>query len=233
MSMTSINFQYIAEYDPSPLIVFDSKGHILYANNSAEILLGYADSKELFSISMQYAPATFGSKTTTVDIHFSHLRFYAVNVCYENEEWIAIRLYYRPRNVENRKLNKDSFIDTDINLLLDASIAMFNSEYSGRVTLMTDRDMPSFKLNQNNFSKLIRKILESFIECKRVDISLMMGIGEAIIIEDEKFQVVKIKFKSDCRDIGEDIKIDYLCSLMNIVPLFEDDVIIIDVPFIK
>ena len=32
---------------------------------------------------------------------------------------------------------------------------------------------------------------------------------------------------------NEDIKIDYLYSLMNIVPLFEDDMIVIDISFIK
>lgn len=233
MNTESINFKCIVEADSNPVIVFDSEGHILYLNSSAEILLGYTDRVELFSITTQYAPIDYGSKTVPINLHYSHLAFYAINVCYESEEWIALRLLYRPRNSENRKLDRNSFILTDINLILEATLSMFRSEYNGKLILMTDRDMPPFKLHQNNISKLLRKTLDSFKECKQIDIALMMGIGESIIVEGERFQVVRIRFSSDCRDKSSDMSIEALCSDMNIVPIFDDNRIILDIPFIK
>lgn len=233
MNTELINFKCIVEAESNPVIVFDSKGHILYLNSAAEILLGYTDRVELFSIATQYAPIDYGNKTVAINLHYSHLTFYAVNVCYESEDWIALRLLYRPRGGENRKLDRDSFIQTDINLILEATLSMFRSEYSGKLVLMTDRDMPPFKLHQNNISKLFRKTLDSFKKSKRIDIALIMAIGESIIIEGEKFQVVRIRFSSDSRDKSNDISIEALSSDMNIVPIFDDNRIILDIPFIK
>ena len=233
MNTESINFKCIVESDSNPTIVFDNRGHILYLNSSAEILLGYTDRTDLFSLATQYAPIDFGSKTVPINLHYSHLSFYAVNICYDSEEWIALKMFYRPRNSENRKIDRDSFISTDINLILEATLSMFRSEYNGKIVLMTDRDMPSFKLHQNNISKLLRKALNSFKDCDRIDISLMMGIGESIIVENEKFQVVRIRFVSDKRDQSNDFRIETLCSDMNIVPIFDDNRIILDIPFIK
>ena len=233
MSMESINFKCIVESDSNPVIVFDSTGHILYLNSSAEILLGYTDRTELFSIATQYAPIDYGSKTIPLNLHYSHLTFYAINVCYECEDWISLRLLYRPRGSETRKLDRDSFILTDINLILEAALSMFRSEYSGKLILMTDRDMPPFKLHQNNISKLLRKTLDAFKECQQIDIALMMGIGESIIVDGERFQVVRIRFSSNCRDKSNDSSIEALSSDMNIVPIFDDNRIILDIPFIK
>ena len=231
--MLSIDFKCIVEADSSPTIIFDAKGHILYLNSSAEILLGYADKVELFNLATQYAPNTFGSKTTPVTLQYSHLTFYAINVCYNSEDWISIRLYYKPINTDNHKLDRDSFIQTDINLLLDVALAMFGSEYSGKIRLMTDRDMPPFKVHQNNLSKLLRKVLHSFISSDTLEISLAMGIGEVIIIDDERFQVVRLKFTSNSRDSSNDGTIERLSATMNIVPIFEKNRLIIDIPFIR
>ena len=233
MSTQSIDFKCIVEADSSPIVVFDAKGHILYLNSAAEILLGYVDKSELFTLATRYAPNTFGSKTTPVPLQYSHLSFYAVNVCYDCENWISIRLYFKPINTDNHKLDRDSFISTDINLLLDVALAMFKSEYGGKIKLMTDRDMPKFKVHQNNLSKLFRKVLNSFINSEILEISVAMGIGEIIIIDDERFQVIRLKFISDKRDISSDSDIEKLCSLMNIVPIFEKNRLVIDIPFIR
>jgi PAS domain-containing protein len=106
MSTASIDFQFILENDGSPVIVFDHRGRILWLNGAAEILLGYADRKELFEIALNHAPKDYGNRTTLLELHYRQLTFYAVNVAYNSDDWVALRLYYRPRAGEKRHLER-------------------------------------------------------------------------------------------------------------------------------
>ncbi len=46
--LEEIDFKYLIEVDTNPLIIFNNEGKILYLNSSAEILMGYVNSKEIF-----------------------------------------------------------------------------------------------------------------------------------------------------------------------------------------
>jgi len=66
---------------------------------------------------------------------------------------------------------------TDINMLLDISITQFKINSNTNIKLFTDTDIPKTLLNQNNFSKLLRKSLNSFRNASYLDITLKLGIG--------------------------------------------------------
>ena len=167
MNTTLINFESFVEWDNSPFILFSNQEKILYLNNAAEILFGYVAKKELYDIALSYAPQSFGYKTTSLSLSYDSFVFHAITVGYENEEQISLRLYNAPRIKHTHKLETNKFITTDINILLEANIALFKTKNENPLTLLTDQDLPPFKIDQNNFSKLLRKTLDDHILTKK------------------------------------------------------------------
>ncbi len=233
MNTESIDFQFILENDGSPIIVFDHQGRILWLNNAAEILLGYVESRNLFEIALAHAPKDYGSKTTLMDLRYRQLLFYAVSVSYNSDDWVALRLYYRPRAGEKRHLEAERLIPTDINNLLEAAITLFKMQYKQKLSLLTDQDLPPLRIDQNNFSKLLRKALESFRRSSQIEVSLKMTIGEFIIIDDKRYPMLRLKIKANGRYCDEDGILRDLAEKLQIVPLLEERSITLDIPFIQ
>ena len=191
-----INFESFVEWDSSPFILFNNSGKILYLNNAAEILFGYVSKKELYDISVSYAPQNFGYKTTSLALNYDSFLFHAITVGYESEEQISLRLYNTPRIKPTRKLETDKFITTNINILLEANIALFKTKNTNPLKLLTDQDLPAFKIDQNNFSKLLRKTLNAFRSSDSIDISLKLLIGQHVIIDNKKEPISSTSYKS-------------------------------------
>jgi len=233
MSTTSIDFRFIVENDNTPLIVFDHEGHILYPNAAAEIVLGYVSPKELFELTLLHAPKDYGSKTTLMDIHYRQLFFYAINVAYKSDDWIALRLYYRPRPADDVKLDKNQLIETNINMLLEATLSMFKMKYGQKLSLIVDQEIPEFRIDQNGFSRLLRKAMESFRLSGDVRVSLSMTIGESIVIDDEKYHVIRLKISANGRFPDEDSTIARIAQSMKIVAVLDENEMQFDIPLIS
>ncbi len=233
MNTASIDFRFLAESDGSPLLVFNHKGHILYLNDAAEILLGYADHKELFQIALTHAPRDFGTQTVMMELHYHQLQFYAITVAYNSEEWVSIRLYYRPRIAEEHKLDSSHLRETDLNLLLDMAIGFYQVKNRGKVRLMTDRDLPTFLTDQNTASRLLRKALESFTSDATLEISLRMVPGEYILIDGKRHPVLRLTFRGVPRRRHDDRTMEELAESIGAAPYFEEDELILDLPFIR
>ncbi|NOR55804.1 MAG: hypothetical protein GQ531_06300, partial [Sulfurovum sp.] len=158
MNTTSINFESFIEWDNNPFILFSNLGKILYLNNAAEILFGYVSQKELYNIAIAYATQDFGYRSTTLSLTYDTYTFHSITVGYESEDQISLRLYNTPRLQSHHKLETNKFITTDINILLEANIALFKTKNTNPLSLLVDQDLPAFKIDQNNFSKLLRKV---------------------------------------------------------------------------
>jgi len=233
MNTASIDYQFILESDGSPIIVFDHQGRILWLNNAAEILLGYVDRKELFELALNHAPKDFGNRTTLMELHYRQLTFYAINVSYNSDDWVALRLYYRPRNGEKRRLERDKLMETDINILLEAAITLFKMQHTRKLSLLTDQDLPPIRIDQNAFSKLLRKTLESFRRSSQIEVSLKMTIGEFIIIDEKRYHLLRLKIQANGRYPDDDPLIRELAEGLQIVPILEENSITFDIPFIQ
>ncbi|WP_456457393.1 hypothetical protein [Nitratifractor sp.] len=232
MNTASIDFRFLVESDGSPLLVFNQRGHILYLNDSAEILLGYADYKELFQIALAHAPKDYGTQTVMMELHYHQLQFYAVTIAYNSEEWIAMRLYYRPRLAEEHKLDSSRLRETDLNLLLDMAIGFYRLEHQGKIRLMSDRDLPALLTDQNNASRLLRKALESFKKSETLDITLRMIPGEYILIDGQRHPVIRLSVRGNLRQRHEDRAMEELAESIGAAPYFQEDELTLDFPFI-
>jgi hypothetical protein len=231
--LEEIDFKYLIEVDTNPLIIFNNEGKILYLNSSAEILMGYVNSKEIFNLALNNASKDYGSRTTQIELSYMQLNFYAINVSYLNEEWIAIRLYYRPLSKKISKKNRTKEVLTDINKLLDIALLQFKIESDTEIRVFTDQDIPKTMLNQNSFSKLLRKTLYSFKASKYLDITLKLGIGEHIIIDDRPYPLIDLKFESNGRYTSEDKSIKELCNELFLVSNLSENSILFEIPLIK
>ena len=233
MNTESINFQNFIDWDNSPFILFSASGKIIYLNTSAEILFGYVSKKELYDLALAYAPQDFGHKTTTISLNYDSFIFYAITVGYENEDQISIRFYNAPRVRSTTPIDKNKLVLTDINLLLEANIALFRTKNSNKLTLLTDHDMPSFKIDQNNFSKLLRKTLDSFRSSDSINITLKLLTGEHVIIDEEKKAIVQLAIEANGRYAESDEEIKTLALNCHVNHSLKELAIKLEIPLIK
>ena len=232
MNTKSINFESFVEWDNSPFILFSNTGKIRYLNNTAEILFGYVSKKELYDIAVAYAPQNFGYKMTSVSLNYDSFSFHAITVGYENEEEISLRLYNTPRIKPTQKLDKNRLITTDINILLEANIALFKTKNSNQLTLLADQDLPAFKIDQNNFSKILRKTLDAFRSSDSIDIALKLLIGEHVLMEEIKIPIVQLSISANGRYNNTDNEIEILCQQSQIKAILQEHAIKLEIPLI-
>lgn len=228
-----INFQSFTEWDNSPFILFSDQGKILYLNNAAEILFGYVSKKELYDIALSYAPQTFGYKTTSLSLNYDAFMFHAITVGYENEEQISLRLYNAPRLKSTHKIESDKLILTDINILLEANIALFRTKNSNPLQLLTDQDLPPFKIDQNTFSMLLRKIFDTFRASDSIDISLKLLFGQHVIIDNKKEAIAQLAIQANGRYADADAEIRTLASKSHIKCILKEHSITLEIPLIQ
>ena len=231
--MDSINFKFFLENDSNPFILFTNQGKIKYLNTSAELLMGSCQPKDIFKIALTHAPKTFGSQKTALNLSFNSFEFYGINVLYDNEEYIGIHLYNKPL----AKIDDNSLLEgytlTDINVLLQANIELFNINYKGEIKLLTDYDIPQFQIHQNNFSLLLRNIFTQFEESTKLEILIKIKLGERVVIKNERYSIIIIQLKSNKRKESIDREIELLAHKNHINIHFKKQEIILEIPAIQ
>ena len=230
--MELVDYKFFLNHIISPTIVFNSNSKILYLNNSAELLLGSVDKKEIFDIALSYAPKSFGSKTTSVEFSFNQYLFYSITVSYQNEDEIGITFYHKQIIRKKSTKELDRFRLTDINLLLDASIFQFQTNTNTKVSLLTDVELPQIKLLQNDFSKVLRQVFNSFASSSTLDISLRIKAGEYTIINEKRYRTLELKMLSDKREQIYDKQISEFSNSIYINTLLNTKSAILIIPFI-
>jgi len=233
MNSQLINFKFFVESDSSPFIVFDNNSKIEYLNGAAEVLMGYVAKRELYDLTLAYAPKDFGYKTTRLELQYDLFSFYALTVAYENEEFISLRLYHKPRLKSNINQELEKFPLTDINILLEANITLFKLKNNNTLNLLVDQDLPECRIDQNRFSKLLRKVLNAFRSSDHIDISLKLLIGEYVIIKDQKEQLIQLRIRANGRYADEDSEVNSLAQQINISSIMKEYSILLQIPFIK
>ncbi len=205
--MESIDFKNFIENDSNPFVLFDFGGHIKYLNNSAEVLLGYINPKILYDLALEYAPKSYGHRGILSNLEFDIFSFFSIMVGYEDDENIYIRLYNKPQIKQEKNVSKEMLILTDVNSLLEANITLFEMQSSAKLSLFVDQDLPMFKIDQNIFSKILRKMLEAFIKSQSLSIDLKLLFGEYIVLGDTRYQMLELILKSQKRDASNDDEI--------------------------
>ncbi|MDY0195263.1 MAG: hypothetical protein WC253_02550 [Sulfurovaceae bacterium] len=232
MNLESIDFKLFVETDNNPFILFDSSGHIIYLNNAAEMLLCYVGTKELYDLALTYAPKTFGHKSTIHSLEYESFSFYSLMVGYETDEQIYLRLYNKPLVQTKISISNESLISTDINTILEANITLFQLESNAAISLFVDQELPLFKLDQNYFSIMLRKALSSFVNSPSLNVVLKLIVGEYILIDDKKHQIIELILKAPERTIDHDGEIKQLANQTHITSSLKSEMIKFQIPLI-
>ncbi|PTB83447.1 hypothetical protein C9926_02880, partial [Sulfurovum lithotrophicum] len=95
------------------------------------------------------------------------------------------------------------------------------------------QDLPAFKIDQNNFSKLLRKTLNAFRSSDSIDISLKLLIGQHVIIDNKKEPIVQLAIKANGRYAETDDEIQQLAIESQIKSLLKEHSITLEIPLIK
>ena len=138
-----------------------------------------------------------------------------------------------PRIKPTRKIEKDKLITTDINILLEANLALFRTKNANPLKLLTDQDLPEFKIDQNNFSKLLRKALNAFRASDSIDISLKLLFGQHVIIDGKKEAIAQLSIQANGRYTDTDDEIKSLAEISQIKSILKEHYIKLEIPLIK
>lgn len=230
--MDLIDFKFFIENDSNPFVLFSSLGKIKYLNNSAELLMGSCNPKELFEIALAYAPKSFGYQKTVLDLSFSSFEFYGINVLYENDDLIGIHLYNKPMAKVVDNILLEGYKLTDLNVLIQANIELFNINYGGHIKLLTDYNMPKFQLHQNNFSLLLRNALAQFLGTQLLEINIKIKLGERIVVKEKRYSIIILEIKSNSRESEKDKELELLALRNHINIHFKSNRVILEIPAI-
>lgn len=117
-------FEEWVELDLNPIISFSSNGKITYSNQEAQFLLSRIKQKELFDLTLKYAPKTYGgAETTYIDLNIKNYTFYAITAKYENEDEIHMKLYKSAMVKKDSQLSTKNTNITNIFTLVDLAIS--------------------------------------------------------------------------------------------------------------
>jgi len=95
-----------------------------------------------------------------------------------------------------------------------------------------DQDLPMFKIDQNSFSKVIRKMLGSFIGCEQLSIDLKLLFGEYIVLSDARYQIVELILKSQMRNTDNDEEIIQMVNNSCLTCQIKNDTFRLQLPII-
>ena len=233
MSTISTDFRFFIEHDANPFILFSNRGSVLYLNKSAELLMGLHVDLKIFDLVLSYAPKSFGYRTSYIELSINSFEFYGINVLYENDDELGVHLYLTPREQTVSDMQLIGYSQTDINILLQVNIELFNMAYRGKLTLMTDYELPELKMHQNHFSILLRRIFEQFASTKMLDITMKIKIGAAIVVNQKRYPIIILQLHSADRDTSADMSIKSMAQENHIDVHFEQASIALEIPAIS
>lgn len=233
MNTISSDFKFFIDNDINPFLLFDSDLHVKYINKSAEYILGYEDINHLRTLVMPHAPKNYGAKKSILNLTVGTYTFYAINILYENDEEIALHLYLKPEDNTKQYVTFEGFTDTDINVILQANIELFKLDATTEIMLMSDFDIPSFKLHQNRFSILLKKIFARFKASERLKITLKYKIGEKVVVDGNRYNIITLHFTgTDISDQFDPKEILTLAKQNYINTFFEEKSVMLEIPMI-
>ncbi len=228
------NLQGWIENDYNPFILFSNSGDMTYTNTSAELLLSYAEKKIFHDLALAYAPQDFGYKTTFMNLEYDKFHFYAITVGYEDEETIGIKLYQNPLTGPTRaapsKISKES---SNIYVLIDLCISLASVNNDTLFKKEFDPTIPEFKLSQNDFTKLLRKVYDSFQPADVITTVLKLKIGETVKINTKRYQLLELAVKGEQKDPALQKNIQEITEGINIKCTFAKNGVTLEIPIIE
>lgn len=223
-------FEEWTELDLNPIISFSSTSKIIYSNGEAQFLLNRIKPKELFDLSVKYAPKNFGVETTYIDLTIKNYTFYAITVRYENEDELHMKLYKSAMVKKDKQLSTKNTNITNIFTLVDLAISAKKINTETKYIKNYDPSIPEFKINAKEFVKALNTIYDAFENSKMITTSVILKIGEYIKIENKKYSIISVEVLSN--ELCDLSSFDYKDDNASFIVTKDENKISIDLPLI-
>ena len=217
------------EQDLNPFIIFDSNARVIKYNTEAEYLLSFVCAKKLYEYALNFAPQTYGFKNSYIDAEFNRNHYYAIMVGYEDDQFLALKLYKSVDSSRKKGAKKELLNSTNIYALIE--VAINNTLRNSRVIKYLDPSLPELKLNAKAFLNLLNGALRVFDSCEEIEFSLKMKVAENIIIDNKRYPICAIEIKSK-NSISTD-NLNHLTKDTNAVIFEKNSSITIEFPLIQ
>ncbi len=188
-------YKELMEHDLNPFIYYNSKGELVKYNKEAEFLLSFVSVRDIYDLALSNAPVSFGFKKSYISLHYERLSFYAILVGYVDEDHIGIRLYKEVFDSSQMILDKDMQVVNLFTILKLSQNSTFSFN-SMKITEIFDPSIPEIKVKVDKFLKLLNSIFYKFKNIKNLEIKVYFKLGETIIINNKKYPIICITFKS-------------------------------------
>ena len=218
------------EQDLNPFIIFDSSARVIKYNTEAEYLLSFVCAKKLYEFALNYAPQTYGFKNSYIDVEFNRNHYYAIMVGYEDDDYLAFRLYKSVESSKKKGAKKELLNSTNIYALIE--VALNNTLKESKVVKYLDPSLPELKLNAKAFLNLLNGALGLFSNIKELEFSLKIKVAENIIIDNIRYPICAIEIKSK-EDIEYQESLNYLTKDTNAVIFEKKNSVLIEFPLIQ
>ncbi|NOX14474.1 MAG: hypothetical protein GXP61_00260 [Epsilonproteobacteria bacterium] len=209
------------EYDYNPFVSFDKNGKVKYINQEAQYLLGETTTKNIFELARDYANITYGFKTTVLDIGYGSFSFYAITVGYMDEEEIGIKLYKKAA----KKLATIGEYGEIVNIysLLDLCISAASaSSAKTKHIKIFDPAFPDIRLEIEEFTKLVNKIFQSYLDSSTIKTKLTLNTGEYLKFNNKKYPIFSLHIDGENRDETLEKQIEQISVNANSIVQFKD-----------
>ncbi len=219
------------EYDYNPFILYTQAGKIVSLNSEAQFLLGAVNQSILFEIATTYASASFGFKTTFLDLEFGRYKFFGITVGYDNEDEIGIRFYQQPAFKFTKPKPTGDLVN--IYTLIDLCVSTNSINSSIKFKKDFDPTIPEIRLHADLFIKLLNKIYSSMQDNESISTKLYFRVGEHIKYDDVKYTFFSIEIKSDTMNRKRISEIEILADENNLFTEVKTSMITINIPIIS
>jgi len=216
------------EYDLNPFMVFDKDAKIVYYNQEAEYLLSYVSSKEIFELALKYAPINYGYKNSYIQYEFDRIRFCAIGVGYEDDEYLSVFLH--KEIVRDRvTMKKTNYTKVSIYTILELA-----SNNLPNIMIKKDYDpsIPETYLAVKEFIYFLNRLFKEFKDEKSIGIKVEVKVGKSMLIDEKKYPVCAITFISS-KSINSQSELIKLAKDMGVVVVFEKEKVVVEFALVK
>jgi hypothetical protein len=194
------------EHDLNPFMVFSSGGKLLNYNREAEYLFSFVLPNKLYEVAVNYAPKSFGTRSSHVNLRYDRYTFCALLVGYFDDEKIGIKLYKEMTNIATSATKEDTTL-TNLFALLELSKNSLFANKDLQIKESLDPTLPEMKLHVQNFLKLLNRIFTEYVNAKEIEIIVRLKIGQNLIVEGKSYPICNISI------INHDVKIQNVNEL--------------------
>ncbi len=180
-------FKFWIENDINPVIIFNYNKEIEFYNQAAEILLSYINKNDIFEFivsNLKDDMITEFKRVKFLDFVFSG---YTIGVF--NYDYIGVRFF-----IDTSLHKRDMHNIEKVNVLqLLEFIKNYFSLKNIDIKIYYDPSIPEFFINKKELLNLIFEIIDTYDSF----ISIKIDIGEYMLVDSKKHQIVEIIIKND------------------------------------